>query len=224
MDLTADGPEPASNLDAFFAGGPTTFQEAFPPACIRSHWDPTLVSRYVLPQTPTASLSLDPRQATRICTAYYTTSQGDAPIVNPEKDDAPKIPTQFLGPPIYRRPVAEETFVLPNGGAAGRNAPYHLYADNINVESQIYRMNLPLSRCKERKYVPNGAQAPDAYNTLPHVSQEFGLSPHAMYVGKQAGCRNQDDEAAWNRSGRLFFNHTRNDRVRPHDKNGPLSC
>jgi hypothetical protein len=80
----------------------------------------------------------------------------------------------------------------------------------------------PLTRCKDRRYVPQNGPA-DATNTLPDVSQEFELGKYATYVTKRAGCRDADDEGAWDRSGRIFFNHTRLDRVYPQAR-GPLAC
>jgi hypothetical protein len=220
MDLTADGPEPANNLDAFFAGGPKTFQQAFPPVCIKTDRDPTRMSQYILPfGAPTGPLALDPRQATRICTSYYTTSRGDAPIADTNDTDNPAVPAALLG---FPRSTTDAVRATPPGGAAGRGAPYHLYADAVNLESSFRRLDAPLSRCKERKYVPEAVD--DATNTLPHIARTYELDPHSLYVTKEVDCRSNDDEAAWNRSSRLFFNSTKLDRYTPTAKVGPLVC
>ena len=225
-------------LDAFYEGGPKTWQEAFPPVCVKSHWDPTQVTNYVLPAQLVAPQQYDPRQSVRICTSYYTTADPDVSAGPPQdaevrvqrasaslknafqEQSEPPIPASLLGPDYYRRnsPPTDVAF----GGAAGLGAPYALYAESVNQESDLYRLNTPLTKCKERRYQPQGGPA-DATNTLPHVSQSFGLSPHATVVAKSTGCRQADDEAAWNRSARLFFNPTRMDRVYPQT-HGPLAC
>jgi hypothetical protein len=215
-------PEPMVSLEEYYQTGPKSFQEAFPPVCIKTHWDPTQVSKHILPGSLIAPQPVDPRPSTRICTSYYTTSQGDAPLPVPlENAETEYIPDSLLGSRYYVRPDHGPR-AQPPGGAAGRNAPYPIYAGNIGVESDIYRLDEPLTRCKDRRYVPQNGPA-DATNTLPDVSQEFELGKYATYVTKRAGCRDSDDNDAWNRSGRLFFNHTRLDRVYPQAR-GPLAC
>ncbi len=213
-------PRPEPSIDAFYAGGPKSFQEAFPPACIRSHWDPTLVSQYILPSQPIGTLAFDPRPSVRICTSYYTTSQAAGSL--PYKQEVtPTIPSEFLGG--SKRPVESTVKAVPPGAAAGRGASYTEYAQSIDKEADLYRLNEPLTRCKERRYRPEHAPA-DAINTLPYVSNEYELAPYAMHVNKKAGCRDKDDEEAWNRSSRLFFNHTRQDRYTGFPVHGPLKC
>jgi hypothetical protein len=215
-------PEPS--LDEYYQGGPESFQEAFPPACIRTHWDPTQISKHVLPGALIAAQPTDPRPSTRICTSYYTTSQGDAPLPAPLSNaETENIPDALLGPRYYvRQNGVVGVRAQPPGGAAGKNAPYPVYASNIGTESDLFRLGENLTRCKDRRYQPRPAPA-DATNTLPDVSQEFELGKYATYVTKRAGCRDADDNDAWNRSGRLFFNQTRMDRVYPQAR-GPLAC
>ncbi len=229
------------SLNDFYAGGPTSFQEAFPPICITTHWDPTLVSRHVLPQQASAPLAEDPRQAVRICTSYYSLAREDkertippAPLqfIAPhgglasqsQPQEKLNIPATLFGPAIYQRPVENSGLTAtPPGGAAGRGAPYEVYAESVGDEADLWRLNEPLTRCKERRYRPGPSVPTDSTNTLPHVSHELGLSPYATHIQTTTGCRAADDEAAWNRSGRLFFNHTRYDRVYPYS-HGPLAC
>lgn len=241
------------NLDAFYEGGPKTWNDAFPPVCIKSHWDPTQITQHVLPSHLIAPQQFDPRQSVKICTSYYNLSEKEnsvrvypawEPTSRPAElqntqtySESEEFKKQFtihdvgnntnanalLGPDYYKRSFySGQIAATPPGGAAGNGAPYSLYANSINQESDLYRLNEPMTKCKERRHIPTDGPA-EATNTLPHISQVFGLSPHAMYVAETTGCRETDDEAAWNRSGRLFFNHTRLDRVysRPH---GPLAC
>jgi hypothetical protein len=197
-----------TSLESFYEGGPTTFEEAFPPVCIQSHWDSTQISTHVLPTSLWVPQTLDPRPATRVCTSYYTTSQGDAPLHAQHEDILP---------------MRNDTTVraVPPGGAAGRGAPYTLYAETVNQESELQRLSQPLSRCKTRRYVPTPAPT-DASNLLPNVSQQDDMAKHALYVKDRAGCREADDQDAWNKSSQLFFNHTRTDRNRT--VKGPLAC
>lgn len=192
-----------SSLDEFYAGGPKTWQEAFPPVCVKSHWDPTLVSYHVLPgSSKQHSYAMDPRPSMRICTSYYNTSPGDAPLE--QRDDE-----SILGLETAKY-VSD---VIPFGGAAGRGFAYDGYANNIQVEADLLRLKESLTKCSEKRYVPNAL--PAHTNVLPgaNVSNSSSLSPFVTEVKTQAGCRQQDDEAAWARSSRLFFNPTRYDRV-----------
>jgi hypothetical protein len=104
--------------------------------------------------------------------------------------------------------------VFPPGGAAGRGFPYSGFAKSVDAESDVLRLDEHLTRCAERRYLPpTGLPAPGvSTNVLPNAPHD-GLSPYATVVNQQAGCRNADDESAWNRSSRLFFNPTKYDRT-----------
>lgn len=240
-------------LDAFYEGGPKTWNQAFPPVCVKSHWDSTQITRHVLPSHLMAPLQFDPRPSTKICTSYYTLSETsnevpEYPAWEPSaksaelqntfsKSTEDSLKQQFVisepdknaengslfGPSYFVRPLMNTSMTaVPPGGAAGKGAPYTLYANAVGQESELYRLDEPLTKCKDKRYTPKDGPA-DANNTLPYVSQEFGLSPYATYVSETSGCRQTDDDKAWNRSGRLFFNHTRLDRINPKP-NGPLAC
>ncbi len=217
-------------LDSFYNNGPKSCDEAFPPVCVRAHWDSTQVTRHILPDHLPAPLQFDPRQGVRICTSYYETPVDPNNVTNSKimekiipDTESPEIPALLLGPEYYKRSYdASHLMATPPGGAAGKGAAYSEYESAINTESDLYRLDESLTKCKERRYTPKNGVV-DAVNTLPHVSQEFGLSPYATYVQSSTGCREEDDSKAWNRSGRLFFNHTRLDRVYPQ-AHGPLGC
>jgi len=49
-------------------------------------------------------------------------------------------------------------------------------------------------------------------NNIPGADNDT-LSPLLNKVTKSTGCRAADDEAAWNRSARLFYNPTKYDRT-----------
>jgi hypothetical protein len=206
-------------LQSYYEGGPKTWNEAFPPICVKSHWDPTMVTSYILP-TAHRDLVTDPRPSTKICTTYYNISQGDAPIPDSYENKPMNIPSEFLGG--FKRPESSvqntDSKVMPPGGSASLGFPFSVYQSNVDKESNLQLLNKPLTRCGERKYVPNGGVPAPATSTnrLPNsdVSRSSLLSPYATFVAKQAGCRNQDDQAAWNQSARLFFNPTRYDRTK----------
>jgi hypothetical protein len=202
-------------LDEAYSGGPKSWGEAFPPICLRSHWNPTALTNHILPSATFRDLSLDPRPASKICTSYYTSSAGDASIPAP-KEFRPQIPAALLNNETTQR--VEDAGVVPPGGAAGRGFPYAQFAKNVGKETDLLRINEPLSRCTDRRYMPaNGLPAPQmATNRI------FGADPSyttkemddkATIVSRTAGCREADDQAAWDRSARLFFNPTRYDRT-----------
>ena len=181
-----------SSLAEFYAGGPKTWQEAFPPICVKARYDPTLVTDHVLPKFQ-HSMAYDPRPSTRICSSYKSLTQE-----NPVKSEAQ---------------VAE----FPNGGPAGKGFPYEVYAQNINVESDLRRLDEPLTLCSEKRYIPKNTLELETVGNHDIPGADFNnnstLSPLVTEVRNQAGCRNADDQEAWARSSRLFFNPTRYDRT-----------
>jgi hypothetical protein len=144
---------------------------------------------------------------------------GDAGIPDSYEDKPLNIPAALLGG--FKRPVSENaksSTVMPPGGAASIGFPFSTYQQRVNQESDVLRLNEPLTRCAEKRYIPNhGLPAPaTSTNKIPDadISQSSLLSPLATFVKTQAGCRNEDDQESWNRSARLFFNPTRYDRTK----------
>lgn len=213
-----------SSLSEYYEGGPKTWDEAFPPVCIKTSRNPTAVSQYILPQkVKQHDAGLDPRPSTRICTSYYSLSPGSSGFELPE-DKPLSIPEALIGHFGQFKDTADMPYF---GGRAGLGASYATYMANIDKESDVYQLNRALTKCKEGKYMPK--ELVPASNRI--VDAHFGtssmLSPQALEVSTQAGCREADDNAAWNRSSRLFFNPTRNDRVgetRHVEGRNVLSC
>lgn len=181
-----------STLSEFYEGGPKTWNEAFPPICMTTHWDPTQITNRVLPEFQ-ASMALDPRPSTRVCHKYSLEE-----LANNES-------------------LKEQHPVYPPGGAAGKGFPYDKYSANIEKEADVLRLNRPLTKCSERRYIPEGGHAPSyvGERNVPGANFENSttLSPQLSQITFQAGCRNKDDAESWNRSSRLFFNPTRYDRT-----------
>ena len=201
-----------ASLDSAYSGGPATWQEAFPPICIRTHYNPTDISKHILP-TVQRNLPQDPRPSTKICTAYYSSSPGDKSITNLKIPKPPTIPIALLGGSDI--PIPPDAAYYPPGGAASLGFPYSQYVHHINTEIDILRINEPLSRCAEKRYIPIRGLPAMATNRVPGAmfDNSSTLSPLVTDVSRVAGCRDADDNAAWNRSARLFYNPTRYDRT-----------
>lgn len=210
-------------LAASYATGPQTAEAAYPPICLRSHWDPTMLIRHVLPELLNPyEQPLDPRPSTKISTAYYNESAGDAPVQapTPENSRIPIPPALLMS---ERRLVTPYTGVpyLPPGGTASRGVPYPLYQQNVDAESDLQLLYLPLVRCPQGKFIPTEEDvvrakaqraipgAPAASGGLYNPEMGNAVNPY----GVKAGCREADDAEAWRRSSRTFFNPTRYDRT-----------
>lgn len=209
-----------TGLDAFYESRLYSTRDAFPPACLRSHWDPTMVTKHILPaEAIPQPLPLDPRQAVRICTSYYQLARPAeatdalnlrmyASPVSAEQDT----PTALLGGPKPPGLAAARDY-LPFGGAARHGVP--TVGLNPDVESDLFRKNELLTRCSERRYMPAGRSPA----TSAHAEPIEGAAAPSTYSAVTRGpetptlCRATDDRAAWAASPRAFFNSTRYDRT-----------
>jgi len=155
------------------------------PVCPLWHWDPTAVTRHILPpkaiERPT--LAEDPRSSVKNCTRYspfeLTAGSGQVPL-------------------------------FP-GGAPSISMPYEQYMENVQRESDLFRLDEELTRCPQRRYIPTN---PDLYKRSPLRATPLKTHyPKPLAVPTPAGCREADDQAAAARSSRFFFNPTRYDRM-----------
>ena len=200
----------AAPIETAYSTGPRNAAAAFPPACLRTHWDPTMVSTHVLPLAPTAKGAmqvLDPRPAARNCILYYSRSAGDAPLPPAEPSTVVPAPPQFLGG--AHRPMDGPAAPLDTAPAS-LGVPYVGF--RAGAETDLLRINEPLTRCSERRYIPKGGVPPPSVsgNVVPGAAPP---APLTVLGGPHAGCREADDAAAWGRSDRLFFNPTKYDRT-----------
>jgi len=155
------------------------------PVCPLWHWDATAVTRHILPPKTLERpiLAEDPRSSVKNCTRYsrYEFNAGSGRV------------------PLFP------------GGAPSISMPYAQYVENVNRESDLFRLDEDLTRCVSRRYVPTNPelykQEPLRATPLPH------LYSAPLAVPAPAGCREADDQAAAARSSRLFFNPTRYDRM-----------
>lgn len=200
-----------ADLETAYTQGPQTWNEAFPPICLRTHWDPTAVSSRILPPPQNnRNLALDPRPASAICKQYYTTSAGDASVPSYPVMENYEIPVALRGgTAAAAASAATAATAFPPGGAARFGFPYESY--NPSAESELLRLREHLTKCAEKRYVPiNGVPSPDV-NT--DIVSPFNTENDANIVKQPSTCRAEDDAAAWNRSTRLFLNPTRYDRT-----------
>ena len=163
----------------------------FPPVCLKTHWDPSLIIKHTLPQQR-VSLALDPRPLVKICKEYR--GDLDTPAPDPPSD-----------------------MVFPSGGTF---YPPSRYADAIDKESVLRTLDHPLDRwCTDRQYiVPTSSGMYHAGTTVPDrkpISNSFiaELSmPSALLRRDMNTCRTENDRAYTERSSRLFGNPTKQDR------------
>jgi hypothetical protein len=165
------------------------------PVCPLWYWDATAVTRHVLP--PYAMdppvLAEDPRPSVKNCT-FYT--------------------------PLEGSPGSGATPIMP-GGAAGLSMPYDQYQHAVNRESDLFRLDEDLTRCKERRYIPTN---PELYKKEPLRASGRSKGAPPIPVPHPAGCREEDDRLAAARSSRLFFNPTRYDRMNTPRKDQALGA
>ena len=172
----------------FQGEGPRPF---FPPVCLKTHWDPTMVIKRTLPSEYVPQ-ALDPRPWAKICLEYTTTG---------ENQPAPDVPMST---------------VLPSGG---QFYPASRYSAAIDAESLLRRQDRPLGTCDDEQFYPN--KGGDMYNqrilipsTLPSNSplvSELGLPRVARNVSEYE-CRAQDDAVNMSLSPKMFFNATKQSR------------
>jgi hypothetical protein len=180
-----------------------TFQTVFPPVCLKSHWDPSALSKYVLPQDLKIPLPVDPRPLFRNCVNYFNLT----PITESTKEES----------------VVRSKLDIPTQPGSGvRGVPYELYVKNIDKESDLF-LNHPQDQCDDDKWMAerDSDLFVNRHKPVPSASDDSGLvkvtelekplatiTPNGPYK-----CRADVDQSAWGRSARVFNNPTREDRM-----------
>ena len=163
-----------------------------PPMCLKTHWDPGMILKRTLPTSYVAQ-ALDPRPWAKICMQYTTTGE-DGPA-----------------------PEVDSSVVLPSGG---QFYPASRYAESIDNESLLRRLDRPLGKCDTDNYEPdiNG----DMYNSRllvhrsPNISeriQEVAFPKVLIHDGAYQ-CRKNEDVLNMGLSEHLFNNATKQDRYK----------
>lgn len=182
-DTKVSGPQPYP-----FAPTQPTERQAFPPACQKSHWDPTQVLRWTLPQQQ-LELPQDPRPWTKICLTYTTTS------------------------PHTAAPPVNNSVVLPTGG---QFYPPGRYSNSIDQESLLRRLDRPLGTCEADQYTPSrdsslfraASTVPKRNTPTTQFVQELAM-PQALLRTGPYKCRQEQDILNLQRSQKLFNNATK---------------
>jgi hypothetical protein len=180
-----------------------TFQTVFPPVCLKTHWDPSALSKYVLPQDLKIPLPVDPRPLFRNCINYFNLTP------NTEATKAESVVRSKLDIPTQ-----------PGGNS--RAVPYELYVKNVDKESDLF-LNHPQDQCDDSKWMAerDSDLFVNRHRPVPGPSDDSGLvkvtelekplatiTPNGPYK-----CRADVDQSAWGRSARVFNNPTREDRM-----------
>lgn len=170
--------------------------DLYPPVCLRSHWDPTMILRHVLPEGgrgQSLPLPMDFRPYVKVCKQYVTS--------------APAVPA----------PLPPSNVVFPMGGEF---YPPGRYANAINNESVLQHLDRNLDKwCQAREWIPSTQSDMYVPNTtvvrkggpLPAMVQELAM-PQSVLRTEAYTCRSADDKVNWEKSPRLFNNPTKQDR------------
>jgi hypothetical protein len=158
----------------------------FPPVCLKTHWDPTAMSKFTFPEQHVA-LPLSFRPNTRICMQYVTS--GDVtPVPAPPAD-----------------------LVFPSGG---QFYPPTRYMSAIDKESLLRRLDRPLGTPDSKEYQPPTDSDMYTYKNISvprsspngHMIAEMEM-PRALLRDNQGAyeCRHAADRVAMAAaSGSLF--------------------
>jgi hypothetical protein len=165
----------------------------FPPVKISSHWDPTRIYMRSVP-TSLVALPVDFRPYAKICQEYRTTAPEQA---------APEVPNDV---------------VFPMGGEV---YPPTRYLNSIDKESLLRRLDRPLGTCDDKQYQPptsgdmyvDRLLVPESKAPTSRFVNELSM-PQALLRKGAYHCREQADQANWDRSPRMFNNSTKQDRYK----------
>lgn len=167
--------------------------EMFPALCIRSHWDPTAMLRYILPQGNEQPLPMDFRPYVKVCKDYVTSA------------------------PAEVAPMPPNSMVFPSGGEF---YPPGRYSAAIDAESSLHWLDHRLDKwCPPRKYqmpkttdifTPN-VTVPARNMPMTPIMSELAM-PRVLLKDGENHCRAENDTRLWERSPRLFNNPTKQDR------------
>lgn len=164
----------------------------YPPVCLQTHWDPTMILRHSLPTT-SVPLPMDPRPWTRICMEYTTAGANEAaPDVSPD-------------------------VALPSGG---KFYPPSRYLAAIDNESRLRRLDRALGTPEIEQYVPSSKSDMFTNHTLlpqrttdSRFMSELSVPQATLRAGPYP-CREEADTINMERSTRLFNNATKQDRYK----------
>jgi hypothetical protein len=164
----------------------------FPPVCLKTHWDPSLILQRTLPQQK-VGLPLDFRPLVKVCKNYVTSA-----------------------PPV-EAPMPPKDMVFPMGGGF---YPPGRYSNAIDKESVLRTLDHPLDRwCNDTQYIVSedstmycaGSTVPDRKPISNAFISELAM-PKVLMRTENYNCRSENDQAYMERSAKLFNNPTKQDR------------
>lgn len=167
-------------------------KDMFPPACQRSHWDPTMIYRRSVPEIH-VGLPTDFRPWTKVCLEYKTAG------------------------PVEALPFVPETMVFPMGGEF---YPPQRWSEHIDNETLTKRLDRPLKKyCDIGEFVPptsadmyqQRSVLPDKKTPTTRFIDELAM-PKVLLKTAAYECRERVDTVNWDSSHRLFNNPTKQDR------------
>lgn len=190
--------QPANSIPAesFPFANAGSADQLFPPVCLKYHWDPTVMLKYILPdkgQGSSLPLPMDFRPYVKVCKNYVTSA------------------------PAVEAPLPPANVVFPSGGEF---YPPGRYSNAIDNESKLHYLDRRLNRwCQKDEWVPsvhsdmsvpNVMVPKSAVGPSPFV-QELAM-PQSLLRTEAYDCRSGDDKVNWENSARLFNNPTKQDR------------
>lgn len=164
----------------------------FPPVCLSSHWDPTMIYRKIVPAQQVA-LPMDFRPYTKVCLEYKTTG------------------------PAEPLPYVPENLVFPMGGEF---YPPQRWSEHIDNDTLTKRLDRPLKKyCDIGEYIPPTSAdmyqqrvlIPDKKTPTTQFIDELAM-PKVLLKTAEYECRKRNDIVNWDSSHRLFNNPTKQDR------------
>ena len=194
MSVIAPANRQTAESYPFTAAG--TEQQLYPPVCLRSHWDPTMILRHTLPEKgegQSLPLPMDFRPYVKVCKDYVTSG------------------------PAVAAPLPPADMVFPMGGEF---YPPGRYAAAIDHESALVYLDRRLDRwCQKKEWVPSlnsdmyvpNVLVPRSKPSNSAMVQELAM-PQAVLRESAYDCRSTNDSVNWQKSGRLFNNPTKQDR------------
>jgi hypothetical protein len=158
----------------------------FPPVCLKTHWDPTKILSRTLPDRYVPQPT-DPRPWTRICMEYVTAG---------DQEPAPQVGSQV---------------VMPSGG---QFYPPTRYANSIDSESELRRLDRPLGTCESKQWKPTASSdmfqarvlVPDRKTVMPLRVEEIAF-PSALLRAGPYECRAEQDRVNQALSSDYRFNN-----------------
>ena len=183
--------EKGSPVETFPIQGSKT-EPFFPPVCLRSHWDPTMIYRKTVPNQHVA-LPTDFRPYAKVCLEYKTTGPAEA------------------------LPYVPDSMVFPMGGEF---YPPQRWSENIDDDTLTKRLDRPLTKyCDVGQFIPpttadmyqQRSVLPDRKTPSTAFINELAM-PKVLLRTAPYDCREKVDQMNWDNSVRLFNNPTKQDR------------